>query len=504
MQAETDLIVVGFGAAGAAAALTAASLGARVTILEKQDRDAHTPSLRMSGGIVMGANDAAKAATYIDLCAKGAVPADVSAAWAARAVKLKDWHAEMGVDVPMQVIGGAEHPGLAGAESIEVFRQALLTDGTRAPEPKELLPAAAAMGADPSITDRIRSGNDYYFSLRSVVEARDRITINWNTPAAELLAGPDDRVVGVRTAQGEEFRASNGVVLCSGGFEFDDEMRRDFLPAPEAYFYGNPGNTGDGIRMAQQVGAGLWHMNQMFGRAMMRLQIPGGDWMNFHLNLGPPGYVLTDQSGERFADEEEQALHRHDFYLQLLAYDSERRDFPRIPCFWFFDEVRRTSGPLTVKRAGAYSVGLYNWSEENTTEIANGWIEQADSIEEVAALAGVEDPEQAAKTVADYNAACASGSDRFRKNAATLVPLDNPPYYCVPMYPGGSNTSGGPKRDRFARVLDWFNSPIDGLYAAGELGQATGTLYPADGSNLSEALCFGAIAAESAVMGTEE
>jgi succinate dehydrogenase/fumarate reductase flavoprotein subunit len=69
----------------------------------------------------------------------------------------------------------------------------------------------------------------------------------------------------------------------------------------------------------------------------------------------------------------------------------------------------------------------------------------------------------------------------------------------VPLFPGGSNTSGGPRRNERAQVLDTEGRPIPGFYAAGELGQPIGLLYPADGSNLSEGVCFGRIAAEHAL-----
>jgi succinate dehydrogenase/fumarate reductase flavoprotein subunit len=67
------------------------------------------------------------------------------------------------------------------------------------------------------------------------------------------------------------------------------------------------------------------------------------------------------------------------------------------------------------------------------------------------------------------------------------------------MHPGGSNTCGGPRRDEQGRILDPFETPIPGLFGAGELGQVIGMLYPAAGANLSEALCSGQIAAESAL-----
>ncbi|WP_420638862.1 FAD-binding protein [Candidatus Poriferisocius sp.] len=80
-----------------------------------------------------------------------------------------------------------------------------------------------------------------------------------------------------------------------------------------------------------------------------------------------------------------------------------------------------------------------------------------------------------------------------------MVAIEQPPFHCVPLWPGGSNTTGGPRRDRHGRILDAFGQPIPGLYGAGELGQATGLLYPGDGSNLSEAFCFGQISVEHAL-----
>jgi predicted oxidoreductase len=79
------------------------------------------------------------------------------------------------------------------------------------------------------------------------------------------------------------------------------------------------------------------------------------------------------------------------------------------------------------------------------------------------------------------------------------VPIDEGPYYCVKLWPGGPNTTGGPRRDSQGRVISVRGEPIPGLFAAGELGQVSGLLYPADGANLCEAFCYGQIAAETAL-----
>ena len=87
MSETYDIVVVGYGAAGIAAAVTAHDAGARVVVLEKNPEAAHTPNTRMSGGMVMTATDVDGATAYLDACADGMVPIDVSRSWAERAVE---------------------------------------------------------------------------------------------------------------------------------------------------------------------------------------------------------------------------------------------------------------------------------------------------------------------------------------------------------------------------------------------------------------------------------
>jgi succinate dehydrogenase/fumarate reductase flavoprotein subunit len=474
MTDEVDLVVVGFGGAGAAAAIAAHDVGARVVVLEKQAAGAHTPSTRMSGGLVMAMDDAEQGAAYLDACAGGMVPMEVNAAWAARATGVLDWLQKI-TGTTFSRINAAEHPDLPGAASVGVHQ-----------------PGRAAFRLDPSA-----GGGDALFGAVAAAVEQRGIEVRWSSPAARLVTEAG-RVVGVRTGD-RVVRARRGVVLTCGGYEFDERIKQDSLRAHPVHFYGNPGNTGDGVRMAQAVGADLWHMNQMIGRAIGHFPIDGG-WLNFLIDINPPGYLIVDRHGHRYADETMQAQLLHGYYYEMLRYDYDRAEYSRIPSYWIFDERRRTAGPLTLTHLGACKVGLYDWSPDNAAEIERGWIGRGATPEEAAAAVGMTDPSALARTVADYNVGCAAGTDAFGRTATTLVPL-TAPYYCVPLYPGGSNTSGGPRRDAGARVLDPFGAPIPGLFAAGELGQPVGMVYPADGANLSEAFCFGQIAAETALRG---
>ena len=501
-QDEADLIVVGFGGAGAACAIAAADHGADVIVLEKQPEDRHTPSTFMSGGIVMGVDDVDRATSYMDRCAGGMIPIAVTRAWATMAADLVGWLDRIGADLALVKVGEGENTQFEGTESVQAWTQSRpCADGTDVRDLSAPLTVGAMASGMNTAEGNRRTGAEYFMSLRRVAGTRERIRVQYASPAARLIQDETGRVTGVRVAgdgPGREVRARRGVVLTCGGYEWDDEIKINSLKASPIYFYGNPGNTGDGIRMAQAAGADLWHMNQMIGRAIGHFCEDGRDY-NFVIGIHPPGYLITDKYGQRFANEVSQAQMKHSFYYELLKYDAEKQEYPRNPCYWVFDERRLSAAPLVSLRSGFVRAGYYDWSPDNSAEIAKGWIKKAGTVEELAKLAGIEDPDGLAQTVARYNAGCASGADEFGRPADTLVPLDSPPYYCVPMYPGGSNTCGGPRRDERARVLDPYGAPIPGLYAAGELGEAVGLLYPANGANLSESICFGRIAAADAL-----
>ena len=120
---EADLVVVGFGGAGAACAIAAADHGASVIILEKQPEDRHTPSTYMSGGIVMAVNDVDRAASYMDRCSGGMIPPAVSRAWATMAADLVGWLDRIGADLALVKVGEGENTQFEGADAVEAWTQ---------------------------------------------------------------------------------------------------------------------------------------------------------------------------------------------------------------------------------------------------------------------------------------------------------------------------------------------------------------------------------------------
>ncbi|WP_156679299.1 FAD-dependent oxidoreductase [Sphingomonas profundi] len=488
MKQSWDLIVVGYGAAGVATSLTAARRGASVLLIEKQGEDVHYSSTRMSGGLVMGANDVEKATVYLDACSDGMIPIDVSRAWAERAVRCQDWMRECGIE-SIHMAGGW-YPKLDGCEAIEVYGP--LPKGTDPASVEWTLPAPGELAFKGPIP--FGNGQTLHDLMVEAVSAEPNIETRFVAVAERLLTN-EGRVVGVRV-NGEDLHASRGVVLACGGFEANQEMILNNLKAYPIYFYGSPANTGDGIRMAQAVGADLWHMNQMIGRAVGHFKHPDGRELSFNISVNPPGYAILDKYGRRFANEYLQAVSKPNFYYELLHYDADLLEHPRIPAFWIFDKRRLEARPIS---GGSY--GHYAWSKDNRAEIELGWIKEADTVEEAARLAGCLDPAAAAATIAAYNEACARGEDEFGRPVSSLIPIDQGPFYAIPVYPGGATTNGGPRRDAKARILDPYGDPIPGLFSAGELGGAIGMLYPSPGANLGEAFAFGAIAAETALEG---
>jgi succinate dehydrogenase/fumarate reductase flavoprotein subunit len=269
-------------------------------------------------------------------------------------------------------------------------------------------------------------------------------------------------------------------------------------PGLRIYQWGTPYNTGDGIKMAVEIGAPLWHMFSL-------------EWINPSIKAASEQYGVSVQAstgfgankyGKRFMNELKNLGHNKES-LELTYFSQERVEYPNSPFYLVFDETLKTKRPLTgnIGMGGRMTWngvhGVYKWSADNNAEIEKGWIIKADTIKELAAkismdAAGLED------SIAKYNECCRSGKDaEFDRPKASLLPIKTPPYYATELALTCINTQGGPKHNGKAQTLDNEDKPIPRLYSAGELGSFFGFLYPG-GSNIPEAIAFGRIAGENA------
>jgi succinate dehydrogenase/fumarate reductase flavoprotein subunit len=277
-------------------------------------------------------------------------------------------------------------------------------------------------------------------------------------------------------------------VLAAGGFENAPSMCDTYLPVPGVVALGHLGNTGDGTRLAQRAGAGLWHMSNWFGWWAFRSpQHPAG----FALGFRDPGHLFVDAEGRRFSAEAGRESHDQ---LRLLGSVLPAADtYPQLPAYAVFDEGCRSAGPISRMR----NPNGYAWSADNIAEVDRGWIVRAADAAGLAGRLGM-DPAVLTATVCRFGADAGAGHDaRFGRPAATMRALATGPLYAIAMWPGGATTCGGPRRDARARVLDEAGHPIPGLYAAGGNGSVWGHLTQ-HGGGLTDGLVFGAIAARDA------
>jgi len=483
----TDVVVVGAGGAGLVSAINVHDHGARVIVLEKMKNPGGITIL--AGGGIKAATDADAAAQYLTRTQGGRVGDALIRAFAQGLVELRGYLTELArINSAVISVSNEWHEGIypfPGAESLITLS---VTE----------LPGFS--GYDWTYTGKNLNGQRFFKILLDNIQRR-AIPIRTSSPVRSLIT-QDGEVIGVwadiegkRTA----IRALKAVILASGGFEFNEKLKREYFEAMPVHAMGNPGNTGDGILMAQKVGAGLWHMWHFHGSYGFKFD----DYASA-FRIAPSGarnprrpisWILVDKSGKRFMNELHPAC-QDTAARPLGLYDPDIVDFLRIPALMIFDEdgrkLGRIANPLT-----ALPEHRYVWSEDNSAEIARGWIKKYDSLEQLAHGQGF-DPQVVAASIARWNDIVAKGRDDDQgRPPGTLFPIKSPPYYGVPVWPLLTNTQGGPEHDERQRVLDAFGEPIPRLYAAGELGSFFGHLYLL-GGNLSELVIGGRIAGREA------
>ncbi len=315
----------------------------------------------------------------------------------------------------------------------------------------------------------------------------------------------DNRITGVaaETPGGtKNVLARKGVILATGGFEWNKELVQTFLRGPMTGPATVPESEGDGLLMAIEAGAKLGNMSNTFWMPTAL------EWQQQHRNAKPnyllclsertlPGSILVNRSGARFTNE---AASYNALGLALHAFDANSFDHPNLPFYLIFDHRFRSrypafghtpEQPLSDMFAAADTLpelaeklGIDSDGLVGTVERFNGFVDEGRD----------DDFQRGANTYDNF-----WGDRNFDAPYRTLGKLDQPPYYAVKLEAGTLGTNGGAKTNADGQVVNWQGNPIPGLYAAGNVMAAPLTkIYGGAGGTLGPALTFGYLAGKHA------
>lgn len=530
---EFDVVVLGTGAAGLTAAITAHEQGARVGIFEKSDRVGGTTA--WSGGqiwipnnphqIAAGKTDSREEAlTYLGALSHGLIPDDIAAAFVDSGAEMvrfleertpvrfysvsefPDYHPELPGGKPEggRTLECPPYPfGDLGAWKDRVEVSPYFPDYHIAVGETTLgQPVPVPMPAEEKQRriDNDERGLGHSVIGRLLRGCLDRgIEPETGHRAIELVMD-GGRVVGMilETASGRTEVRTPNVILATGGFEWDADLVRAFLRGPMTHPVSVPTNTGDGLKMAMRAGAMLGNMREAWWAPVIEVPETLVSMKRQLISAGRtlPGTIIVNADGKRFLNEAANynaagaAFHEQDTatssYRNLPAWVIFNQDF--------YDKYGFGGGLRTEYAAG---------------QRAPDWIAYGETLHALADRLGIPGDALAA-TVERFNTMVRAGADEdFRRGESahdrwwgdpafkgqkrgTLGPIEGGPYYAVELKCGALGTKGGPQTDADARVVDLDGNVIEGLYAAGNvMASPMGMTYGGAGGTLGPAMVFG-------------
>ncbi len=468
---EADVVIVGGGGTGIVAAIAALEAGASVTVLEKAAVVGGTTAV--SGGLIQAsATEFQRAAGVEDDTPDAHFEYWMTAAEGIADPDLLRVMAENAPDnVRWLVDHGMEYVSVYGVSPIPYVDPSVMV-------PRIHVPAGKGEAA------QVGTGAVHVEVLNEVAQDMGAMFM-LETTATSLVYDLEKGVLGVaaKSGGGQVYvRARRAVILATGGFDHNEEMARAFSPQQLwALASGQclcaPTDTGDGIRMAMELGADLAGLGGTIGVASTMIGVAP-------LAVGQPEVpgIWVNKYGQRFVNEG-----AHYAYAMRAVFDQEQH------IAWaIFDEGVRELG-------GAAIGGLWGvWSDDLSEELASGQVKTGDSTGALAAVIRV-NGEQLEATVARWNEDMAQGQDALFRKEYGLVALDRPPYYAAQIAEVNLGSCGGLKIDTEARVVDVSGEIIPRLYAGGMVaGGFIGPYYPGSGTAINATVCFGRIAGVNA------
>ena len=529
---ETDVVVVGSGGGAFTAAILARDNGARVAILERTDKVGGTTSV--SGGAVwipmnahmkeLGVEDSREEAiAYCRTLSNGRSEEKLIEAFVdngCKAVEYLEAHTPVVYDVMTMP---DYHPEFEGAKPKGRTIEPGIYDLNALGENKEMvrpnampfmnavtceeLFATYKVNIQPKnlpiemIIDRmdkglVVQGNSLIGAMLKASLDRG-IDIVLGTRARELVM-ESGRIVGVRAEKdGKDFfvKAVGGVVLACGGFEWNEKLKKRYLPGIITHPSTPPFNEGDGIIMAAKVGADLAHLHENWG--MVAISVPGEEYEGHpysQLCLAErtcPHSIIVNKKGRRFVNE---GANYNDMCKAFAHFNENGVGFRNLPCWAIMDNQYREKYTLMTVAPG---------------DPDPEWMIKADTLEELAEQLGI-DVQGLMETVERFNGFARSGKDLDfgRGDSAyerytgdiyadnpTLGDIEKPPFYAAQVFSGTLGTKGGPRTNENGQVLDPMDNVIPGLYAVGNTSAAvSGPAYYGGGGTIGLGMTFGYLA----------
>ncbi len=332
------------------------------------------------------------------------------------------------------------------------------------------------------------------------------IPVHFDTRARRLCT-EGRRVVGVeveRDGRVLRYRARKGVIICTGGFEWNEQLVKSFLRGPMTGPISVPECEGDGLLMAMEVGASLGNMANSWWMTSSLESTAGhrdarANYLPSQVERTYPGSIMVNRYGRRFVNE---ALNYNAIGFVLHNFDPDRYEFPNLPYWLIFDQRFARNYRLFTSRPG---------------EPVPPWAVSSDTLAGLAGAVGI-DPQGLEATVARFNANVRAGhDDEFGRGDATfdnfwgdqslpapfstLGVIDEAPYYAIKMEAGVNGTCGGPRANGDAQVIDWNDNPIDGLYVGSNtMSSVTGGGYGGAGGTIGPGMTFGYLAGRHAAL----
>jgi 3-oxosteroid 1-dehydrogenase len=322
---------------------------------------------------------------------------------------------------------------------------------------------------------------------------------------AKALLRDGGRITGIEAEQNGApltLKARRGVIIATGGFEWDTEQRQTFLRGPVTAPASPPTATGEGLKLAMAAGAKLGNMTSAWWAPT--LVAPDQPWASGEqrgqivlIERTVPHSIMVNRKAERFCNE---AANYSALGGVFHQFDPANYDYLNLPAWLIFDAQYAARYPLGTRMPG---------------QPIPDWVMRAETLEGLAEQLGL-DAGALTETVARFNVHADEGhdpdfgrgtsaydhfyGDRSRTGTAvTLGAIREAPFYAVEIQSGLLGTNGGPRTDGAGRILGHDGAVIPGLFGAGNaIACPTGGIYAGAGGTLGPALTFGYLAGRAA------